>query len=142
MAASGPQHAKRALVKVLLTLAALYCLHVEVNRESGDQEVLKAFRRVALKAHPDKGGLVAHAQALNSAKEAWDKARKAGGTKESTGQESHKKGAPQESDGQLVASQQEGGKRVSSFGPCRRRASVSGTLEGLDDVPAWLVGLS
>ena len=45
MAASGPQHAKRALVKVLLTLAALYCLHVEVNRESGDQEVLKAFRR-------------------------------------------------------------------------------------------------
>ena len=57
MAASGPQHAKRALVKVLLTLAALYCLHVEVNRESGDQEVLKAFRRVALKAHPDKGGL-------------------------------------------------------------------------------------
>ena len=46
MAASGPQHAKRALVKVLLTLAALYCLHVEVNRESGDQEVLKAFRRV------------------------------------------------------------------------------------------------
>mgnify|MGYP006901858186 CR=1 FL=1 len=45
MAAGGPQAAKRALVKVLLLLAVLYCVRVEVNRDSGDDEVKKAFRR-------------------------------------------------------------------------------------------------
>jgi hypothetical protein len=43
MAAGGPQAAKRALVKVLLLLAVLYCVRVEVNRDSGDDEVKKAF---------------------------------------------------------------------------------------------------
>ena len=62
MAASGPQQAKRALVKVLLTLAALYSLRLDVARESADDVVTRAFRRVALKVHPDKGGLLAHAQ--------------------------------------------------------------------------------
>ena len=76
MGASGPQQAKRALVKVLLTLAALYTLHLEVSRESSDAEVFKASKRVALKVHPDKGGLLHHAQELNLAKEAWGKARK------------------------------------------------------------------
>ena len=75
MAAGGPQQAKRIFVKVLLTIAALYGCRLEVTRESSDEAVLKAFKRVALKAHPDKGGLLKHAQDLNVAKEAWDKAR-------------------------------------------------------------------
>ena len=62
MAASGSQQAKRALVKVLLTLAAFYSLRVDVARESTDDVVRSAFKRVALKVHPDKGGLLEHAQ--------------------------------------------------------------------------------
>ena len=62
MAASGPQQARRALVKVLLTLAALYSLHLDVARDSADDVVTRAFRRVTLKVHPDKGGLLEHAQ--------------------------------------------------------------------------------
>ena len=47
MAASGSQQAKRALVKVLLTLAAFYSLRVDVARESSDDVVRSAFKRVA-----------------------------------------------------------------------------------------------
>ena len=76
MASGGPQHTKRALVKVLLAIAALYSCSLELNRDSPDEVVNKAFKKVSLKAHPDKGGLLKHAQALNAAKDAWDKARK------------------------------------------------------------------
>ena len=62
MAASGPQRAKGALVKVLLTLAALYSVRLDVARDSADDTVTKAYKRVALKVHPDKGGLLEHAQ--------------------------------------------------------------------------------
>ena len=41
---------------VLLELARLYGVAVAVNRDAADDVLLKAFRRVALKAHPDKGG--------------------------------------------------------------------------------------
>lgn len=68
--------AKRALVRVLLALAALYGVVLSLDREAPDTEVCKAYKRVALKAHPDKGGAVEHAQQLNTAKEAWDQARK------------------------------------------------------------------
>ena len=50
------QLAKRALVKVLLTLASKYGVALQVNRDSEDKVVLSAYKRVALKAHPDKGG--------------------------------------------------------------------------------------
>ena len=56
MVLSGPQLAKRALVKVLLALAIVYAVRVDVSRESPDPEVAKAYRRIDLKAHPDKGG--------------------------------------------------------------------------------------
>ena len=78
MVASGPQQAKRALVKVLLALAAIYTVRLQVSRDSGDTQVLKAYKRVALKVHPDKGGLLEHCQSLNTAKDAWDKARQKG----------------------------------------------------------------
>ena len=41
--------ARRALVKVLLTLAALYSVGVELTREAADEVVTKAYKRVALK---------------------------------------------------------------------------------------------
>ena len=62
--------------KVLLTLAAFYTVQLTVTRESIDEEVLKAFKRISLKAHPDKGGRLEHCQLLNSAKDTWDAARR------------------------------------------------------------------
>ena len=59
-------------------MAALYSVRMEINRDSPDEALTKAFRRIVLKAHPDKGGLLKHAQALNAAKEKWDKARSKG----------------------------------------------------------------
>ena len=48
--------AKQALVLVLRALALTYGVAVDINRDSSDQSVAAAFRNVARKAHPDKGG--------------------------------------------------------------------------------------
>ena len=56
MAASLILLARRALVSVLLSLATAYHLAITVDRDSDDQVVVKAYKRVLLKAHPDKGG--------------------------------------------------------------------------------------
>ena len=45
---------RRAFVTLLLSLATLYGTSLTVNRDSGDDVVLKCFRQVAKKAHPDK----------------------------------------------------------------------------------------
>ena len=66
--------AKRALVKLLLRLAVAYHLVVSINRDADDDKVKAVFRKVVLKAHPDKGGRLADAQELQSAKTAWDQA--------------------------------------------------------------------
>jgi len=76
MAASAAQLAKRALVTVLLSLAAVYKLVIAVKRDSTDAEVVKAFRRVAIKAHPDKGGCTADFARLSNARDKWDAAKK------------------------------------------------------------------
>ena len=76
MPASSLQHAKRSFVTVLLTIAAFYSVRLTITRDASDEDCTKAFKRVSLKAHPDKGGLLAHSQALNAAKENWDKARR------------------------------------------------------------------
>ena len=75
MAAGSAQQAKRTFVKVLLTIAALYSVWLNITRDSPDEDCSTAFEKLLLKVHPDKGGLVTRAQALNSAKETWDKAR-------------------------------------------------------------------
>ncbi len=54
MVASKVLVAKRALVKILLALAAAYSVVLKVNRDTSDADVIKAYRRVSLKAHPDK----------------------------------------------------------------------------------------
>ena len=75
MVASRVLVAKRALVNVLRVLAALYTIVLKVNREASDADVLRSYRRVILKAHPDKGGSTADFQKLQDAREAWDAAR-------------------------------------------------------------------
>ena len=47
---------KRALVALLLELARVYGLTLNVNRDSEDDKVKAGFRKVILRAHPDKAG--------------------------------------------------------------------------------------
>ena len=56
MGASAVQLAKRALVTLIKAFAIQYQIVVSVSREATDKEVTSAFKKVALKAHPDKGG--------------------------------------------------------------------------------------
>ena len=70
--------ARRALVRVLQFLAQQYQVTLRVTRDSCDKEVTKAFKKVAAKVHPDKGGSTKHTQELIAAKEAWDKAKEVG----------------------------------------------------------------
>ena len=66
--------AKRAFVSILLRLASFYGVALELDREAADDRVLKAYRRVVVKAHPDKGGHKTKFQSLQAAKETWDSA--------------------------------------------------------------------
>ena len=77
--------AARAFVAVLLLLARRYELVLEVNRDSSPERLLKAYRKVLLKAHPDKGGSKVDAQKLQAAKESWEKARRGSSRGSSTG---------------------------------------------------------
>ena len=69
------QRAKRAFVGVLRSLATAYGITVEVTRDSEDAAVTRAYKRVLLKVHPDKGGTEEDAKRLNAAKEKWDSAK-------------------------------------------------------------------
>ena len=73
--------ATRALVSLLAVLARSYLVVLEVNRESPPDEILKAYRKVFLKVHPDRGGTKADVQKLQETKEAWDKVRKGSSTR-------------------------------------------------------------
>ena len=57
-------------------MARRYELVLEVNRDSSPERLVKAYKKVLLKAHPDKGGRKEDVQNLQAAKEEWDKARK------------------------------------------------------------------
>ena len=48
--------AKRAFVSILLALAKAHNIDINVNWDSTDEEIIKGYRRVVLKAHQDKGG--------------------------------------------------------------------------------------
>ena len=76
MVLSVLQRAKRALVFVLLATASAVGLALNVTRESEDKALTAAYRKVVLKAHPDKGGCKRSFQKLQGAREAWDAARK------------------------------------------------------------------
>ena len=70
--------ATRAFVGVLLAFARSYEVALTVNRDSGPDELLKAYRKLLLKTHPDKGGKKRDQQRLQEAKEQFEKTR--GGT--------------------------------------------------------------
>ena len=56
MPVSPVQAAKRAFVSVLLFVARHYGLALPVTWDATDDVLLSAFKKVALKAHPDEGG--------------------------------------------------------------------------------------
>ena len=71
---------KRALVTLLLELARVYNLTLNLNRDSQDDAVKSTFRKVIVRAHPDKaGGSEAAAKRLNAAWENWNNASKTKG---------------------------------------------------------------
>ena len=67
--------AKRALVSLIKAMAVQYHVIVMLNRDSPDAEVTRAFKKVALKAHPDKGGSTEDFRKLNEARESWEDCR-------------------------------------------------------------------
>ena len=54
--------ARRALVKVMRRLAKQHKLKLDLDREATDAQVLSAYKRLAMKCHPGKGGHTAHMQ--------------------------------------------------------------------------------
>ena len=74
MVLSAVQIATRAFVKILLALAAQYQVSSKISRDSADKEILAAYRRVAKKVHPDKGGKKEDQQKLQDAKVEWEAA--------------------------------------------------------------------
>ncbi len=62
-------------MSLLLSLALLYGVSLDVNRDSGDHIVKASFRKLAKKVHPDKGGNAEDAKRLFNAKEAWEAAK-------------------------------------------------------------------
>ena len=86
---SNVDTAKRALVTLLKSLAAIYGVVVGITRESTDKELVAVFRKVCRKVHPDRGGAEAHQKALNAARDLWDEAMRA-----SKGRGGNRKAAP------------------------------------------------
>ena len=68
--------AKRALVKVLKALATKYNVKLQLTRDSSQKEVNAAFKKVSLRAHPDKGGDKDDFQNLSGANDSWLEALK------------------------------------------------------------------
>ena len=83
MAVSAARAAKHALVLLLRALAAAYgvTLSSGLSRDSLDNDVESAFRRISLKAHPDKGGSKVDQERLNAAREKWHGAQKVGSSR-------------------------------------------------------------
>ena len=73
---SPVESAQRELVKLLKAVAGHHGLTLELTRDSADNDVEEAFRRVALKAHPGRGGDLAEFQALSAANDVWQEMRK------------------------------------------------------------------
>lgn len=76
MGCSAVLVAKRALVALLHALAPLYNVQYSCTRDSSDDDIVKVFRKLVLKTHPDRGGDVRHQQQLNEARASWERAKK------------------------------------------------------------------
>ena len=62
-------------MRIILAMAHTYKIVMKVNRDSEEQEIMKAYRKVALKTHPDKGGKAEDFKVRQAAKEEWDTLR-------------------------------------------------------------------
>ena len=79
-------------------------LRLTVRRESADKDVSKAFRKVSLKVHPDKGGNLGDFQKLSVANDTWKDALKnrgVPGRPRSAEEPAHRKPKPAAKRGQL-----------------------------------------
>ena len=76
MPLSPLESAKQAFFSLLLRLGRSHAVPLQISRESPDPELLKAYRRISKKVHPDRGGSLAQSQNLNASKDAWEEARK------------------------------------------------------------------
>ena len=76
MPAGLVQKAKRAYVKVLLSLASKYEITAGINRDSDEKALSLCFRKLARRTHPDKGGCDAAAKLLHVARDEWRAAQK------------------------------------------------------------------
>ena len=63
---------------LIRALAVQYGVTVVLTRDSPDNLVTTAYRKVAARAHPDKGGSTEDVQRLNAARDAWQQAKKGG----------------------------------------------------------------
>ena len=69
--------ATRAFVKVMVALSAAYGQGLRANRDSPHEDLLAAYKKLAVRVHPDKGGCKEHMQELLAARGAWLSAREA-----------------------------------------------------------------
>ena len=85
--------ARRALVRVLLTLAATYGMLLGITRDASDAAVAAAYKKVFRRTHADKGGAKEDTQKPLGAKQAWDSAKKPPGRPKETEKPSRSGGA-------------------------------------------------
>ena len=63
---------RSALVTLIISMARAYKCGVQINRESSDEEVRSAYRRLSRHVHPDRpGGSTDDQTRLNQAHDAW-----------------------------------------------------------------------
>ena len=71
---------KRARVKLLLAIARQFAIVLSITRDSPDDQVKKAYRKVMLRVHPDKpGGCPERSKELNALWGSWQEAQRAPG---------------------------------------------------------------
>lgn len=76
MPVSAGRVAKQALILLLRSLAAAYGIACpSLSRDSPDRDITAFYRRVSLRAHPDKGGSADDQRRLNEARDKWANAR-------------------------------------------------------------------
>ena len=64
---SARDQKRRELVKVLKELLLAYGVQLHITRDALDDAIKRAFKRLSLKVHPDRGGKIDDQQRLSDA---------------------------------------------------------------------------
>ena len=64
---SARDQKRRELVKVLKELLLAYGVQLHITRDTLDDAIKRAFKRLSLKVHPDRGGKIEDQQRLSDA---------------------------------------------------------------------------